>query len=589
MALSALAQVGLQTGSRNQEDRILGKRAANREALQKFMDSRAQMGATVSPEEAMRYATELTNGGSLIYGFAPDLVSQSLVEDQNRRAQLTQEAQARDMLTNMASQEQSLGQLLPFTDDDPLTMVTQLSQKNPQLKPILDRSADKIPEMLRRKEQEAIQRAIQDPMFGAEATPENVKDLFPGYNSRVYEELAKRAGYVTEQRNQATTSRFVTQFNANKSGLTMDDDTFERNLDGLIMITAAQTNMKINKGDKLYEDIKNSILGEREKFKTEKANAALKFKSDLMTQDATFRALAAQGYNKEALDYIKGIASWHPIAKFISDEEWGKVIFGIRDGNRAIGLADTNAKIYSSVATEFDKELQLARSQLATAQYDDEEKQVANIIANAFILPADYQVIEAIKQDILDGKDQNSIAQKYQLQPMFNRDIEINKRVQNASTGMPPIGVSVEDYLQQAFNNVPLERINALKPEQREPAMSAYINSVVRNAMQIPGADRARLEAWRSNAVKQFGGTPPSAQPASPSQPAPAPATQPSPQTKPSKGRLAPSDIRDILSQELATEEQLMRFALEEGKAEEVAKHNRNISEIKRTLQSIKG
>ena len=44
-----------------------------------------------------------------------------------------------------------------------------------------------------------------------------------------------------------------------------------------------------------------------------------------------------------------------------------------------------------------------------------------------------------------------------------------------------------------------------------------------------------------------------------------------------------------MLNKELATEEQLMRFALEEGKAEEVAKHNRNISEIKRTIQSIKG
>lgn len=579
MALSALAQVGLQTGARSQEDRIVGKRAANREALQKFLDSRAQMGATVTPEEAMRYATELTNGGSLIYGFAPDLVNQSLIEDQNRRAQLTQESQARDMLANMTSQEQSLGQLIPFTDDDPLTMVTQLGQKNPQLKPLLERSADKIPEMIRRKEQEAVSRAIQDPMFAAEATPENIKDLFPGYNTRVYDELKKRAGYVTDQRNQAITSRFVTQFNSNKAGLTMDDDTFERNLDGLIMITAAQTNMKINKGDKLYDDIRNSILGEREKFKQQKADAALKFKNDLMTQDSTFRALASQGYSKEAIDYIKGVYSWHPIAQYISDDDWSKVVFGIRDGNRAIVLADGNAQVTKAVTSQFEGDQATAKGILGSAKYDENQKYVAGIIGNAFILEPDLNTLEAIKADILDGKDAVSIAKKYNLQPMANRDIVISERIKNASTSMPPIGVSVEDYLQQAFNNAPLERINALKPEQREPAMAAYINAVIRNAMQIPGADRNRLQAWRDNAIKQFG---PPAQAPAPQQQAPAP----KPAAKPTSGKVNP---REILTNELATEEQLLRYALEEGRSEEAARHSRNISEIKRTLQSIRG
>lgn len=530
MALSALAETSLQIGSRQEEDRIVGRRAANREALQKYMDSRATLGHKVSPEEAMRYAAELTNGGSFIYGFAPDLVNESIVNEQNRQAKLAQEQQSSNMLANMTSQEDSISKLLPFADDDPLTMVTGLAQKNPELKPLLDRYADKIPEMLRRKEREAILTATQDPLFGGEATPENVRDLFPGYNTRVYDELSKRAEYATSVRNREITNRFITHFNQNKTGLSMDDATFERNLDGIIATTAAQTGMNIQKGDKLYEDLKNSILGERERFKAEKFREIREALRDL-NADRNFQSLAALGYTEEAVKAVRAKLNWYPHADLITDQDIINVIQGIGDQNRAVNLATNTAAIQQQVATGFDQEIQLSRSLLATGDYDENEKQVANVVGFAYIIPSDVATIETIKADIKDGLSPIEIANKHSLVPMSMRDVEISKRVQNSSSFLPPIGVGAEEFLSSAVENFPFEAINNLPPEKREKAAQDWALGIHKQALQIPGANRHRLDQWVKEFFKPAPRPTPAAQSA-PAQPAPqAPTVRTVPQT----------------------------------------------------------
>lgn len=500
MALSALALNAQLAGNVEQGEKIVAKRAANREALQKFMDSRAELGQKVTPEQAMSFASELTNGGSFIYGFAPDMVTESILQDQNRQATLQQEAQAATMLKNLNEQERSLEGMLPFTDDDDITLVSNLSQQNPALKPILDKYATKIPEMRQRREQEAISNIMRDAVFTNEATPDNVEDLFPGLNKRTYDALKTRAKYVEEDRNIKNIDRFITKFREIKGSLTSDDRTFEITLDGNIAVAAAQTGFKISPNDKLYKDIRNSILAEREKVKREMAIKAFE-ERNVILQDPNFQVLAKQGYQEEAIKYIKSVYSTHPVLGEIPDDIWRSIIFGMGSANTAVNLTNTHSNLQQAAIVSFDEGQKHSAGIIATG-LDEKYKPVAAIITNAFLLPEDFIAANNIKKDIESGMSVEEIVGKHNLKPASSRLEAVNERVNNYTASMPPVGKSVREFLDETVRSSSLQTLlsKGATPEE----MYDFFNITAEKALKIPGAVAADIYRWRDQHAAEY-------------------------------------------------------------------------------------
>lgn len=509
MALSALALNAQLAGNVEQEGKIVAKRAANREALQKFMDSRAALGQKVTPEQAMSFASELTNGGSFIYGFPPDMVTESILQDQNRQATLQQEAQSAAMLENLNKQTTALKNLIPDdSEEDDLQLYDRLVNQYPDARPILQRNIQNIPKMRQEREQEAILNVLRDPMFAHEATPENVRDLFKGYNSRVYDALATRAGYVEKERNQQKVANFITLFNQNKGALTMDDATFEQNLDGIIMTTAAQAGYKIQKGDRLYEDIKNSILGHRAKIKEQKFDLLYKMRNDALS-NTHFQSLAAQGYLPEAISMIRGLIGYHPLAQYITDKDIMDVATGINNASLGVAVTNASASLYSSVSQQVDQSIGVNKQLLVSTDFDEDEMRVAQTVAGAYLLDVDYGTISNIQKDIKDGESADSIAAKYKLQPAGNIDILKAQKVQEASAFLPTPNTTMDAYQRESIkkiNDAVRTRISKLPPEQQEKAMEAIINQIISNARRLPGPPDKEmlLNQWEMQLRHQF-------------------------------------------------------------------------------------
>ena len=322
MALNPLATISTIAGYQGQNEATVAKRLRNAQTIQEVLRSKAAMGEKVSPKDAMSLAATLTGGNSLLYGYDNDLVTNSMLEAQNRNAQAVQLQQATGMMEQEQRQRDYLKNLFDFNQDfeSDVDLVDDLSKRFPEYQPLIEKNRSLLPNLYQSAVQEQADKMIGNPLFRAQVTEDNLDTDFGNIPKSVRKALSSNVPFIESERNKAQVGSFISKAMADNKIYTMDDQTFKDYIDPIIRTHAREVGIT-NLTPKLYQDLKDSLYGLRSDYQRKlsdgKNDAAWRIRLNIFS-DPSMKALISQGQFDEALRFAKSLATGTP-AELVTD------------------------------------------------------------------------------------------------------------------------------------------------------------------------------------------------------------------------------------------------------------------------------
>lgn len=198
-------------GFRQQAEHNRARRLQNRQAIQQYMSDAATQGREVTPDEIAKYAEEISGGSNwLTRAFPAQNFSQSMIEQQNRRAQEQRTMQSAQALQAQALEQKSIGSLVlseiqSGTADDKIP--EKLAEKG--LSPeVLARH--NVSGLVNNVKQAAVAELIQSPQFKLVQNEEQLNEILKSQPAGL-RDITKQLGLDAIRQRQAEEGNVVLQ------------------------------------------------------------------------------------------------------------------------------------------------------------------------------------------------------------------------------------------------------------------------------------------------------------------------------------------------------------------------------------------
>jgi hypothetical protein len=366
--MSALGRLATVQGRVQGREDITARRLSNAKAMQDFLKSKAEMGETVSAKDAMSHAALLTGGNSLLYGFDADLVTESMLDAQRRKAE---EVQMQQALSGLDANEKTNNYLMRMIDlnqeyDDPLKMVEDTVSRNQQFESIIRKNQSLLPELRNRAIEEQRAKYLADPYFQAMASADTLDKDFPTIPKAVLNSLRPSVSHMERERNRSMTTRFIESIKKDNDWVVgLSDRDFNANIDSLIDITARSAGIE-RITPSLRSEVREALDMYRKRAKEEKAQQLARARVDLrmsLLRDPNFNTLSKEKHESAALNYVK--SAYGDLFTAYGLQADDETVLDIIRGVMTVGGIEKNS---ASAATIQQKQMQEVEANITLAQ-----------------------------------------------------------------------------------------------------------------------------------------------------------------------------------------------------------------------------
>lgn len=516
----ALSDIGFAQGWNREGDNIRARRLENAKAMQDFMRSKAEMGEQVTYKDAISQWNNLTGGGSFIYGFSPDGLTEASVQAQNAKAREMQAATEVSTLASRQKEEDLIkNSLQPYLlSGAPIEKILAEAEKS-GTRTALEKYLDKIPSWSQEATQQFITKSMLDPTISTVITPENMKQILPGLSDDAYARLEQPVRFAKNERDRQITASVIDSISRDKEALTLGLASNDMYAEALINMHAQKYGYQVT--PEQMKMIKDAYRGMREEYVNGQNAKKMGSMKELITAAST---IIASGDYEAAKKFMRSFAPVYGVDQsLLTDEFLNNIIAGKFDVNNITQAAvDDNAvsqQIYQTVQEDTER----AKLTLGTSFKGTDKEALAAILLNNYIVDSDsvMQVSEAIANHDTDRnglgtgdkspiESATEIANQLQLYPVSQaQNYMLNKR-SSMYKSFDVRNITLEELAMSVLQEINDDLAKETDPVRAKAKARNAINYFMSNANktkfgEMGYADRTNIDGYRKMLESEIG------------------------------------------------------------------------------------